>query len=145
MPIFRDRAQRKRVFWYVRIAAYLLFLGATLLMVNGLRGRIPMMFGVTPVRIDPLTVRRIARPGRSDTVDVSVTVRVVGRDTIPGGLALGQFRLRGDDDREYMPFATSFPFEQAGGFQVAKGDTVIGGLYFALPAKVEPRELWWRP
>jgi len=133
--------------WYVRIGLYVLLLVVATLALNSLRGRIPMMLGATPIRIDGLATVRLPHvgPGAADTADVGVTVRIVARKPVRDGLRLDQFRLRAKSGKSYPAHTSSFIFGPSGVLAVDKGDTLIGTFVFALPKGEAPDELWWRP
>ncbi len=132
----------------VRIALYAAILVATYFLVTDLRGRIPMAFGLTPIEVRALSVATteyVADSAGTNMVDMRVTVEIVARDTMAGGLQLRQFHLIGADGRRFRPYASSLLFGVDGKLHLAPGDTLLGTLLFALPADEEPEELWWEP
>jgi len=138
---------RSKVVWYLRIGLYLVLLLVAAYVANRMRGRIPMAFGLTPIRVEALSVARVpydASDARSQG-DVSVTVRIVGRDTVRGGISLAQFRLITKRSRRYEPYASTLLFDSDGRLHIAPGDTAIGVLLFSLPGDEEPDQLWWEP
>jgi len=152
MALILGKARRERgvarLSWYIRIGLYLAILLIMAYVVNSLRGRIPMAFGLTPIQVKALSVSRMPY-GRSDSssamADVSVAVRIVGNDSVPGGIALGQFRLITKTQRRYEPYASTFLLDSTGRLRVARGDTLYGALIFTVPKDETPGELWWQP
>ena len=144
----RTPAGRSRVAWYVRIGVYLGVLVLVAYLVNGMRGRIPQAFGLTPIRVKVLSVRMVPvgsdRAG-SGLTDVSVAVRIVGQDSLYEDVCLGQFFLIAAEGTRYRPYASSFLFGVDGALTIARNDTLTGELLFALPANEQAKELWWEP
>ena len=135
--------------WYFRIVLYLAVLIVTALLVNGLRGRIPMAFGLTPIQVKALSVVRLpyesSGAAGGSLADVSVNVRIVGNDSLPDGVTLTQFHLTTKNDARYSPYASTFLFGPDGRLRITPGDTLYGALLFSVPADETPEELWWRP
>jgi len=140
--------RRGKLRWYLRLIIYGVVLVAVVLIMNTLRGQIPQAFGLTPIRVDALSVARIS-PDSLDTssrreVDYAVTVRIVGRDSVMTPVQLDQFRVDTDAGR-FQPYASDLLFDSTGILSVVEGDTIIGVLVFSLPDRAEPKQLWWNP
>lgn len=138
-----------RFTWYLRIGLYLAVLIAMAIILDSLRGRIPMAFGLTPIQVKALSVERVPYGGGDSAgvgmTDVSVSIRIVGNDPLPDGVALSQFRLVAKGNSSYEPYASTFLFDSTGKLRIAPGDTLFGALVFALPSDERPAKLWWRP
>ena len=139
-----------RAGWYIRVALYAAVLVAVLLAMRGLRAKIPMAFGLTPIAVKVLSVAYIdpyakrTQDSAQTTRDVSVAVRIVGRDSLGADVRLDQFTLEAGSER-VRPFASDLLFADSGTLTVARGDTIVGVLIFTVPADVAPKELWWNP
>ena len=140
--------QRGKLRWYLRIVIYAVALVAVVLVMNALRGQIPQAFGLTPIRVDALSVARISPDSldasSSRQIDYAVTVRIVGRDSVTTPVRLDQFRVDTDAGR-FQPYASDVLFDSTGILHVARGDTIVGVLVFSLPERAEPKQLWWNP
>jgi len=143
----RPGGSRRSASWWIRLTLYLAFLLATAYAVTSLRGRIPMAFGLTPIRVyaTSVSVTQLPTNGEAPLADVGVAVRIIGSRPVPDGVRLNQFELRTDDGTPHRPYASSFVFGPDGTMDIAPGDTLTGVLMFTLPFEADPKELWWQP
>ena len=144
-----DRVRAGRTGWYIRIALYGAVLVGVLLAIHGMRARIPQAFGLTPITVKALSVTYLSpdlsvRDSATTTRDISVAVRIVGRDSLGADVRLSQFTLVAGSERP-RPFASDLLFGESGALHVARGDTILGVLLFTVPADATPDELWWNP
>jgi hypothetical protein len=133
--------------WYVRLILYIVVLVAVLLSMRMMRGRIPQAFGLTPIRVEAISVSKISNDvnmSLDGETDYSVSVRIVGSDTVVTPILLGQFLLE-TAEGQYTAFASDLIFARGGTLDVAPGDTLFGALIYSIPNDENPEELWWRP
>jgi len=135
--------------WYVRVVVYLAILLLVAYVVNSMRGRIPMAFGLTPIRLTALSVEVMpsapSQPADSSRTDAVVNVRIVGDRPLAKGVTLAQFHLVTKRSATFRPYASTLPFDSLGRLRIGVGDTLVGALLFALPRGEKPDQLWWRP
>ncbi len=136
-----------RVSWYIRIALYATILLGTAFGLNRLRGRIPQAFGLTPIRVEVLSLERFRnqdpRGGKENTF--GVVARILGRKSPSASVSLRQFVLKTESGNLIRPYASSLQFDNLGNLAIAHADTLTGVFLFAVPPTEKPSEFWWNP
>lgn len=136
-----------RVSWYVRIALYATILLGTAFGLNRLRGRIPQAFGLTPIRVEVLSLERFRdrdlRGGKENTF--GVVARITGRKSPFASVSLRQFVLKTESGQLVRPYASSLQFDHLGNLAIAHADTFTGVFLFSVPSNEKPSEFWWNP